>query len=126
MNSNFKIQETAPFVEFTSVKVTDVFFSPLFDVEKIEGENLETYCQSLINKVFSLKLSEIPYFISHHCCISNNSMQWLNIFEKLIFVNEKLFQTGRNKSRFPSVNRISVLYFMEKHLAKCIAVFLSQ
>ena len=90
--------ETAPFLEFTSVKITDTF-NPLFDVEKIEGENLQSYCQDIIDKVFQLKFSEIFNFISHHRNIAKNPMQWLNQFEKLIIVNEELFHNSKNKSR---------------------------
>ena len=94
----YPLMETAPFLEFTSVKVTDTF-NPLFDVEKINKENLQSYCQDLWNKIFELRHSQIQSFISHHCSIAKNPIQWLNMFEKLIIVNEELFHNGRNKSR---------------------------
>lgn len=96
MIPRYQLLEAVPFMEFTSVTVTDVF-NPLFDVEKIQGENLQTYCQSLVDKIFQLKYSEIPYFIAHHCSITKNPMQWLNKFEKLILANEKLFHNGKNR-----------------------------
>ena len=95
---HYPLMETAPFLEFTSVKITDTF-NPLFDVEKIEEENLQSYCQAIIDKIFQLKYSEIFNFISHHRRIAKDPMQWLNQFEKLIIVNEELFHNGRNKSR---------------------------
>jgi hypothetical protein len=90
--------ETAPFLEFTSVKITDAF-NVTFDVEKIPEENLQSYCQNLICKIYQLRHSQIPNFISHHCNIAKYPMQWLNKFEKLIFVNEKLFHKDRKESR---------------------------
>ena len=98
MISHYPLLETAPFMEFTSVKVTDAF-NHLFDIEKNTEENLQSYCQSLINKIFQLHYSQIQNFINHHCSIAKNPIDWLNTFEKLIVVNEKLFQKGSNESR---------------------------
>ena len=98
MISHYPLLETAPFLEFTSVKVTDAF-NPIFDVEKIPEENLQSYCQGLINKIFQLHYSQIQNFINHHCSIAKNPIEWLNKFEKLIVVNEKLFQKGSDESR---------------------------
>ena len=50
MISHYPLLETAPFMEFTSVKVTDAF-NHLFDIEKNTEENLQSYCQALINKI---------------------------------------------------------------------------
>ena len=98
MISHYPLLETAPFMEFTSVKVTDAF-NHLFDIEKNTEENLQSYCQSLINKIFQLHYSQIQNFINHHFSIAKNPIDWLNTFEKLIVVNEKLFQKGSNESR---------------------------
>ncbi len=98
MTSHYPLLETVPFIEFTSVKVTDTF-NHLFDIEKNTKENLQSYCQSLINKIFQLHYSQIQNFISHHCSIAKKPIEWLNKFEKLIVVNEKLFQKGSNESR---------------------------
>ena len=98
MISHYPLLETAPFLEFTSVKVTDAF-NPIFDVEKIPEENLQSYCQGLINKIFQLRYSQIQNFIKYHCNIVKNPLEWLDKFEKLIVVNEELFQKGRNESR---------------------------
>ena len=98
MISHYPLLETVPFMEFTSVKVTDAF-NHLFDIEKHTKENLQSYCQALINKIFQLRYSQIQNFINHHCSIAKNPIDWLNKFEKLIVVNEKLFQKGSNESR---------------------------
>ena len=98
MISHYPLLETAPFMEFTSVKVTDAF-NHLFDIEKNTEENLQSYCQALINKIFQLHYSQIQNFIKHHCSIAKNPIDWLNTFEKLIVVNEKLFQKGSDESR---------------------------
>ena len=98
MISHYPLLETAPFMEFTSVKVTDAF-NHLFDIEKKTEENLQSYCQALINKIFQLHYSQIQNFINHHCNIVKNPIEWLDKFEKLIVVNEELFQKGINESR---------------------------
>jgi len=98
MHTKYQLLESVPFAEFSSVNVTDNF-NPLFDIEKVPEENIEIYSQNLINKIFQLKHSEISDFIDHHCNLVNNAMTWLNKFEKLIVVNEKLFQKGSNESR---------------------------
>ncbi len=98
MISHYPLLETVPFMEFTSVKVTDTF-NHLFDIEKHTKENLQSYCQALINKIFQLRYSQIQNFINHHCSIAKKPIDWLNKFEKLIVVNEKLFQKGSNESR---------------------------
>ncbi len=53
MNQNYALTETVPFSEFTSVKITENF-DALFDVEKTQEENLTSYCQNLMNKIFQL------------------------------------------------------------------------
>ena len=98
MISHYPLLETVPFMEFTSVKVTDAF-NHLFDIEKKTEENLQSYCQALINKIFQLHYSQIQNFINHHCNIVKNPIEWLDKFEKLIVVNEELFQKGINESR---------------------------
>ena len=98
MISHYPLLETVPFMEFTSVKVTDAF-NHLFDIEKKTEENLQSYCQALINKIFQLHYSQIQNFINHHCNIAKNPIEWLNKFENLIIVNEKLFQKGSDESR---------------------------
>ena len=98
MISHYPLLETVPFVEFTSVKVTDTF-NHLFDIEKNTEENLQSYCQALINRIFQLHYSQIQNFINHHCSIAKDPIEWLNKFEKLIVVNEQLFQKGSNESR---------------------------
>lgn len=99
MIQNYHIKKTSPFKEFTSVKVTDSF-NPLFDVEYTSDENLLAYCQNLMDKIFKLQYSEIPKFISHHCNISKNPIEWLNHLEELILANENLFKTNGNEIRF--------------------------
>ena len=91
IQQQYPLTETSQFLEFTSVALNDTFNS-LFDIERMPKENLFTYCQNLINKIFQLRYSQIPNFLKHHCTIAKNPMQWLNNFERLISVNENLFQ----------------------------------
>ncbi|SNV31906.1 Uncharacterised protein [Chryseobacterium taklimakanense] len=92
------LKETAPFVQFSSVKVTDDF-NPLFDIEKIPKQSLEDYCQQLLKLSFSIPHSEIPAFICHHCNLVKEPLLWLNKFEKLLTVNDELFSGTRKQSR---------------------------
>ena len=92
------LKETAPFVQFSSVKITDDF-NPLFDIEKIPKQSVEDYCQQLLNRSFSISHSQIPDFICHHCNLVKEPVKWLNKFEKLLTLNEELFSTARNNSR---------------------------
>ena len=94
----YLLKETAPFVQFSSVKVTDAF-NPLFDIEAVPKQSLEDYCQQLLNRIFSLPLKNIPAFISHHCNVVKKPLFWLNKFEKLIELNIELFSGVRNQSR---------------------------
>lgn len=96
--SKLRTYRNSAFLEFTSVKITENF-DALFDVEKTQEENLTSYCQNLMNKIFQLRYSHIPNFLKHHCAIADNPMQWLNKFEKLISVNENLFLKDKNESR---------------------------
>lgn len=92
------LKETAPFVQFSSVKITDDF-NPLFDIEKIPKQSVEDYCQQLLNRSFSITHSQIPDFILHHCNLVKEPVKWLNKFEKLLTLNDELFSTPRNSSR---------------------------
>ena len=98
IQQQYPLTETSQFLEFTSVALNDTFNS-LFDIERMPKENLFTYCQNLINKIFQLRYSQIPNFLKHHCTIAKNPMQWLNNFERLISVNENLFQNNNNESK---------------------------
>ena len=92
------LKETAPFVQFSSVKVTDDF-NPLFDIEKIPKQSLEDYCQQLLYRISSISHSQIPDFICHHCNLVKEPLPWLNKFEKLLSLNDELFSGARNQSR---------------------------
>ncbi|MCQ4035519.1 hypothetical protein [Kaistella montana] len=98
MASRYLIKETAPFVQFSSVKVTDAF-NALFDIEKIPEETLETYCQALFTKAFNQNNSNIPDFLNHHCSLVKDPMFWLNKFEKLISENEEIFHEAKRDSK---------------------------
>lgn len=94
----YLLKETAPFVQFSSVMVTDDF-NPLFDIEKIPKQSLHDYCQQLLNRSFSVSHSQIPAFICHHCNLVKDPVTWINKFEKLLTLNEELFTGVRNQSR---------------------------
>lgn len=98
MASKYLIKETAPFVQFSSVKVTDAY-NALFDIEKVTEETLETYCQALFTKAFNQNNSHIPDFLNHHCNLFKEPMVWLNKFEKLISENEEIFHEAKRDSK---------------------------
>ena len=85
-------------MQFSSVKPTDDF-NPEFDIEKTPKQTLDEYCQQLINRSFSITHSQIPAFICHHCQLVKDPVQWLNKFEKLLSLNDDLFNGVRNQNR---------------------------
>ncbi|WP_332026677.1 hypothetical protein [Kaistella sp.] len=44
MSEKYLLKETAPFVQFSSVKIMDDF-NPEFDIEKTPKQTLDEYCQ---------------------------------------------------------------------------------
>lgn len=94
----FHLKETAPFMQFSSVKITDDF-NPLFDIEKIPDETLQSYCEALFHKAITTNNSNIPAFINHHCNLVKNPVLWLNKFEKLISENEEIFHEAKKDSK---------------------------
>jgi len=98
MSNHYVLLETSPFSEFTAVPKNKNFDAD-FDVDIQDVQNLQSYCQHLINRTFSITHSQIPEFINHHCDIAKNPLQWLNKYEKLISVNDELFHGARNESR---------------------------
>ncbi len=98
MSEKYLLKETAPFVQFSSVKPTNDF-NPEFDIEKTPKQTLDEYCQQLINRSFSITHSQIPEFICHHCLLVKDPVQWLNKFEKLLSLNDDLFNGVRNQHR---------------------------
>lgn len=98
MSLKYQIMETAPFPEFTAVPLAQATNSD-FDIIASDETSLHSYCQSLINKVFQLTHSKLNAFIQHHLQLTNEPIKWLNKFEKLLSLNEALFDTERNKSR---------------------------
>lgn len=94
----YLLKETAPFVQFSSVKVTDDF-NTFFDIEKTPKQSVEDYCQQLLNRSFAITHSQIPDFICHHCNLVKEPLPWLNKFEKLLTLHEDLFSGTRNQSR---------------------------
>ena len=90
MNSKVQIIQTSQFVELVAVPLTQST-NTTFDII-IETEiSIQSYCEALVNKVFTLHQSQFPAFINYQCNNVENAMLWLNKFEKLITLNEKLF-----------------------------------
>lgn len=85
-----KLLETVIFPQLTTRNPSHVVFSQ-FDISNFDAPNLTDYCQQLINKVFALKHSEFCDFLTHHCNLADDSMTWINKFEKLLTVNAELF-----------------------------------
>ena len=98
MSLKYQIKETAPFPELTAVplaRAANSEFDIIIDIEI----NLSNYCQSLISKVFQLTHSKLNAFIQHQISLTKQPDKWLNKFEKLLSVNEHLFEAERNKTR---------------------------
>lgn len=91
---SIKLVNEVPFHEFTNVKANNVQ-NLSFDIVSSK----EKYCHSLLEKVFKITHSEIPDFIYFHLKMVKDKNVWLNKFEKLIAINEILFDNQTNKSR---------------------------
>lgn len=111
----YLLKETAPFVQFSSVKVTDDF-NTFFDIEKTPKQSVEDYCQQLLNRSFAITHSQIPEFICHHCNLVKEPLPWLNKFEKLLSLNDELFYTVRNNTRL--MKFYTCIEFKRKNLKK--------
>ena len=48
-------------------------------------------------------LKEIADFIKHQLLYAKDKLHWINKFEKLVSVNEFLFEKGRNKTRLMKI-----------------------
>jgi hypothetical protein len=109
MSVKYQIKETAPFPELAAVPMAQAVnaeFDICIDIEI----NLTTYCQTLINKVFQLPHSKLDAFIQYQITLVKQPDKWLNKFEKLLSVNEDLFETERNKTRL-----VKLYTLIEKH-----------
>ncbi|WP_309609833.1 hypothetical protein [Flavobacterium sp.] len=102
MNSKVQIIQTSQFVQLVAVPLAQSTNSS-FDII-IETEiSIQSYCEALADKVFSLHQSQFPDFINYQCNNVENAIIWLNKFEKLITLNEKLFT---RKCAFTGVSKL--------------------
>ena len=85
-----KLLETVIFPQLTTRNPSQASSSQ-FDISNSDARDCHDYCQQLINKVFILKHSEFCDFLTHHCNLADDSMTWVNKFEKLLTVNAELF-----------------------------------
>ncbi|WP_291046783.1 hypothetical protein [Empedobacter sp. UBA1574] len=98
----YLIKETVQFKEFTQVALHNVK-SEEFDIIEVQPLTNDGYCQALIDKVFEISHSEIADFIKHQLLYAKDKLHWINKFEKLVSVNEFLFEKGRNKTRLMKI-----------------------
>ena len=102
MTSKVQIIQTSQFVELMAVPLAQ-FTNSVFDII-IENEiTLQNYCEALAHKVCSLHQSQFTAFINYQCNNVENALVWLNKFEKLITLNEKLFT---KKCAFTGVSKL--------------------
>lgn len=85
-----KLLETVNFPQLTTRTPSQAIRSQ-FDIIHSDARDCNEYCQQLINKAFALKHSEFCDFLTHHCNLADDSMIWINKFEKLLTVNAELF-----------------------------------
>lgn len=95
--------QSAPFKEHPIVDFTNIEPGE-FDVISIDKNqsssfttqnkfSIQQYCESLLNKIFSLNKSKIKPFIHFQCEQLMDPFTWLNKLEKLIDLNRDLFTT---------------------------------
>ena len=105
MSLKYQIKETAPFVEFTALSIDNAGGNP-FDIIIPKEINLHNYCQAIIDKVFELKHSNLEAFITHQISLTKHPDKWLNKFEKLVAVNEELFENNKNRTRLSKLQTL--------------------
>ena len=98
----YLIKEAVQFKELTKVALHNVK-SEEFDIIEVLPLSNDGYCQALIDKVFEISHSEIADFIKHQLLYAKDKLHWINKFEKLVSVNEFLFEKGRNKTRLMKI-----------------------
>lgn len=86
-----KLLETVIFPQLTTRNPSQTQYSQ-FDISNTDVRACQDYCQQLITKVFALRHSEFCDFLTHHCSLADDSMTWINKFEKLLTVNAELFE----------------------------------
>jgi hypothetical protein len=82
--------QTAPFVELMAVPAA-LAKNPVFDIIVDEKITIQSYCNALIEKIFTLPQSDFPAFIDYQSNQVKNTTVWLNKLEKLLANNEELF-----------------------------------
>jgi len=98
----YLIKEAVQFKELTKVALHNVK-SKEFDIIEVQPLTNDGYCQALIDKIFEISHSEIADFIKHQLLYAKDKLHWINKFEKLVSVNEFLFEKGRNKTRLMKI-----------------------
>ena len=91
--------QTAEFVELLAVPAA-LSKNPVFDIIIDEKITLQSYCNALIEKIFTLPQSQFPAFINYQSDHVKNTIVWLNKLEKLIAINEEIFASKHNMCRF--------------------------
>jgi len=92
-------------VEFTALSIDNAGGNP-FDIIITSEINLHTYCQAIIDKVFELKHSDLEAFITYQISLAKHPEKWLNKFEKLITLNEDLFENNKNRTRLSKIQTL--------------------
>lgn len=93
-----QIKQTVQFSEQTAVP-KEQSENALFEILQEDVKDNDTYCQELINKLFTVPYAKLPDFFSHHCDFVTNPIKWLNKFEKLIAENEEIFVNTTMRGR---------------------------
>jgi hypothetical protein len=101
-----QIIQTSQFVQLVAVPLAQST-NTTFDII-IENEiTLQNYCETLVNKVFSLDQSQFTDFINYQSNMVDDALVWLNKFEKLISNNEELFTS---KCAFTRISKLINLF----------------
>lgn len=91
--------QTAPFQELTATP-TALAANLSFDIIIDEEISLTNYCNALFKKIFELPQSQFPDFINYQCNKVKDAFSWINKLEKLIALNEEVFDNQKAKSRY--------------------------
>lgn len=95
--------KTTPFTEYVAVCLKQSTIEQLDII--VEGDiNLEKYCKSLLERIFTLTYSDYPTFLKHQTSLLKSPITWLRELEEFLCCNEELFIEKRMLHRYDKIH----------------------
>lgn len=90
MLNDHQIKPSVQFPERTAIP-NEQSENVMFDIFTEDVPDNDSYCKAFINKLISVPYAQLPEFFTHHCNFISDPEKWLNKTEKLISINEEVF-----------------------------------